>query len=209
VEGYRFAASAATRPVKAVIPGPVTFARLSIDEFYGDHERFVLGLAKVLAREAFELEAAGARFIQIDEPALLAAPEDLELAHRALRIVTGELNVAETTLGTYFADAKRLGAELFELPLDVFALDLVSGPENRELIGLVPEGKKLQAGIVDARNTKLEAVDDVVETIEGLVSELGADRVRIAPSSGLEFLPREKARDKLVRLGEAAQKVGV
>ncbi|MGH2734313.1 MAG: methylcobamide--CoM methyltransferase, partial [Actinomycetota bacterium] len=56
VEAFKFAASSATKPVKAVIPGPVTFARLSVDEHYHDHEKFVLAIAQVMAQEAFELE---------------------------------------------------------------------------------------------------------------------------------------------------------
>ena len=208
IEAFRFASSVASGDVKQVIPGPVTFARLSVDEHYGDHEAFVLAIARVLAQEAFELEAAGARFIQIDEPALLGAPEDLALAKRALEIVTGELGQAELTLGTYFGDAKRLGTELFDLPVHRFAFDLVSGPENRELLRSVPAGTKIQAGVVDARNTKLEDASELQATIEDLAGELGEGRLTVAPSAGLEFLPREKARAKLQRLGEVAKKVG-
>lgn len=208
VEAFRFASSVATKDVKAVIPGPVTFARLSVDEHYGDHEQFVLAIASVIGQEAFELQAAGARFIQIDEPALLDAPEDLELARRALEIITQDLGDAELTLATYFGDAKRLGAELFDLPVHRIALDLISGPENRELIGSLPKDKKLQAGIVDARNTMLEPEDGLARTIEELAGHVGAERLSVAPSSGLEFLPREKARAKLERLSAAAQKVG-
>ncbi len=208
VAAFQFASSIATKPVKAVIPGPVTFARLSVDEHYGDHESFVTAIASVLAQEAFELEAAGAKYIQIDEPSLLGAPEDLELARQALSIITGELKSAETTLATYFGDAKRLGTELFDLPVDGFGLDLVSGPENFELISSLPEGKSLQAGIVNARNTKLEDVGELRSTIERLLGIAG-DRLRVSPSSGLEFLPREKARAKLVRLAEAASNAEV
>ncbi len=208
VEAFAFAKSVASRPVKAVLPGPVTFARLSVDEYYDDHEKFVLALARVLAQEAFELEAAGARHIQIDEPALLGAPEDLELAHRALDLIDAELRETETTLGTYFGDAKRLGPDLFDLPVDVFSFDLVAGPENLQLIDRAPRDKKVQVGVVDARNTKLEPVDELAQTIEKLAGTVGVDRLRVSPSSGLEFLPREKARAKLHRLAEAARKVG-
>jgi 5-methyltetrahydropteroyltriglutamate--homocysteine methyltransferase len=207
VDAYRFARSVAERPVKAVVPGPVTFARLSVDEHYGDHERFVLAVARVLAQEAFELEAAGARHIQIDEPALLGAPEDLQLAGQALALVTGELRSAETTLATYFGDAKRLGTDLFELPVDGFGFDLVSGPENAELIAHA-SGQRIQAGIVDARNTKLETLDELAQTIDELLVVVEAESLRVSPSAGLEFLPRENARAKLHRLCEAAQKVG-
>lgn len=210
VDHFKFAKSVAERPVKAVIPGPVTFARLSIDEYYSDHGRFVEALAKVLAQEAFELEAAGARLIQIDEPALLDAPEDLELAQRAIGIITNELKHDETStiLATYFGDAKRLGTELFDIPADGFGFDLISGPENRNLIEQIPDGKKVQAGILDARNTKLESVDELRSTIDALVSTVGEDRMLISPSAGLEFLPREKARAKLHRLTEATKRGG-
>jgi 5-methyltetrahydropteroyltriglutamate--homocysteine methyltransferase len=208
VDAFAFASSVSTAEVKAVIPGPITFARLSVDEHYHDHGAFVLAIARVLAQEAFELQAAGARIIQIDEPALLDAPEDLELATQALEVLTGELGEVEVVLGTYFGDAKRLGRDLFALPVQTFALDLVAGPENAELISLLPGDKKLQAGVVDARNTKLEDPSELETTIERLAGEVGAERLSVAPSAGLEFLPREKARAKLHRLCEAAQKVG-
>lgn len=209
VEAFRFAAAATSKRIKAVIPGPVTFAHLSVDEHYGDHYAFVRAIARVLAQEAFELQAAGASVIQIDEPALLNAPEDLALAKEALDLVTAELNEAELVLATYFGDAKRLGSELFDLPVHGFGLDLVAGPENRELLASLPEDKKLQAGIVDARNTMLEDAGELQRTIEELVDGIGAERLIVSPSSGLEFLPREKARAKLERLCEAARKVGV
>jgi 5-methyltetrahydropteroyltriglutamate--homocysteine methyltransferase len=207
VDGYRFAASVATRPVKAILPGPVTFARLSVDDHYRDHERFVMDIARVLAQEAFELQAAGAPVVQIDEPALPDAPEDLELAARALEVVVAELEI-ETLVATYFGDCKRIGSEIFSLPVGGFGFDLVSGPENVGLIEQAPKDRRIQAGIVDARNTRLEDLDDLVASIEDLVSIRGRERLSVSPSAGLEFLPREKARAKLHRLSEAAERVG-
>ncbi|MEA2507289.1 MAG: 5-methyltetrahydropteroyltriglutamate--homocysteine methyltransferase [Actinomycetota bacterium] len=209
VHGFRFARSVASHPVKAVIPGPVTFARLSVDEHYRDHQKFVLALARVLAQEAFELEAAGAEYIQIDEPALLGAPEDADLARQALDIVTSNLSSAEVTLATYFGDASKLGVGIFDLPAQVVAFDLVSGPNNLDLIKKTPPGIKIQAGVMDARNTKLEAVEDIARVVAEITSAVDDADVRLSPSAGLEFLPREKARAKLNRLGEAAQRVRV
>ena len=190
-------------------PGPVTFARLSLDEHYADHANFVLAIARVLAQEAFELEAAGAEIIQIDEPALLDAPEDLDLAKEAIYLISSQLNAVETVLATYFGDAKRLGPELFELRVDGFGFDLISGTENIHLIKELPAEKNLQVGVVDARNTRLESRDDLARSIERIVALVGHDRrnVRLSPSAGLEFLPREKARAKLERLVEAVRRV--
>lgn len=207
VDAFKFATSVATKPVKAVIPGPVSFARLSIDEHYSDHKSFVQALAPVLAQEAFELRAAGAKHIQIDEPALLDAPEDMDLAAEAIHVIAHELDDVELTVATYFGDAKRLGPQIFELPVDVIGLDLIAGPENLELIKSLPSERKLQAGIVDGRNTKLEDEDALVRAIEGIAANVGPDCLRLAPSCSLEFLPREKAKAKLERLVQAAGKV--
>jgi 5-methyltetrahydropteroyltriglutamate--homocysteine methyltransferase len=208
VDSFRFASSVATHPVKAVIPGPVTFARLSVDEHYRDHERFVLALARVLAQEVFELEAAGARHIQIDEPALLQAPEDLGLGKRALDLVVADLNATEVTLATYFGDASGLGPTIFDLPAHVIGFDLVSTRANVEQVKHAPAGTKIQAGIVDARNTKLERVEDALGVIDQIADAVDVSDVRLSPSAGLEFLPREKARAKLERLSEIAQRAG-
>jgi 5-methyltetrahydropteroyltriglutamate--homocysteine methyltransferase len=208
VEAFEFARGVARRPVKAVIPGPITVARLSVDEYYGDYERLVMAIADVLSQEAFELQAAGAGIIQIDEPSLLHAPEDLDLAARALTAVTRDIDEAEVVLAGYFADAKRLGPGLYDLPATRFGFDLVSGPEGVELIREAPTGIRIQAGIVDSRNTRLEPVGELVRTIESLAEMVGPESLWVSPSAGLEFLPREKAKAKLQRLCEAAEQVG-
>ncbi len=207
VDDFKFAQSVATKPVKAVIPGPVTFAHLSVDEHYAKHEEFAMAIARVLAQEAFELEAAGAKYIQIDEPALLEHPEDLQLARECIYIITDELQSAHTTLATYFGDAKRLGPELFDFTVDCFGFDLISGPENAVVIKEMPSEKNLQAGIVDARNTRLEAEGELENFITQLGEVVGLENLAVSPSAGLEFLPREKARAKLERLAKAAKKV--
>jgi 5-methyltetrahydropteroyltriglutamate--homocysteine methyltransferase len=209
VDAFRFAQSVARGPVKAVIPGPVTFARLSVDEHYGDHSRFTAAVAAALGREAAALQEAGAAFIQIDEPSLLDAPEDIELARRSLGVVTNGLTGVETTLATYFGDAKRVGADIFSLPVSRLGFDLVSGAENMELVRSAPPDVLFQAGVVDARNTKLEDLGDLARSIEQLAGIVGPERLSISPSAGLEFLPREKARLKLRRLVEAVEKVEV
>lgn len=208
VEAYRFAASVATVPVKAVIPGPVTFARLSLDEHYHDHAAFVMAIARVLAQEAFELAAAGAPVIQIDEPALPGAPEDLDLARRAVGEITSELDGVVTLVATYFQDCKRLGPQIADLPVDGFGFDLVSGPDDEDLIAQIAGGRVIQAGVVDARNTALEDRTALAARIARLAETVGPRELWVSPSAGLEFLPRDRARAKLRRLVEAARDAG-
>ena len=50
------------------------------------------------------------------------------------------------------------------------------GPANYDLIGELPQEKKLGCGIVDARNTRLETVEDIAEAIKRVSGSVSPDR---------------------------------
>ena len=206
LDEFLFAKEHSPAPVKPVLTGPYTLAALSVDEHYGDRAALLRDLAAALGEEARDLAEAGAEVIAFDEPALAripgSPPGDLDaFADAAPTLVEGV--EAETVLQTYFGDVAEHGPGFFDLPFDVFGLDLVSGPANWEAIHEFPGGKRLQAGIVDARNTKVEGANELIATIERLTEIVGPDRLWVSPSAGLEYLPREAARSKCVRLAEA------
>jgi 5-methyltetrahydropteroyltriglutamate--homocysteine methyltransferase len=207
VDEFRFAASVSPVPVKAVVTGPYTLAALSRDEHYGDIGTLVRDLATALNEEAGDLVAAGATVIQFDEPALASipghTPADLGTFAAAADVLVDGLD-ATTVLQTYFGDVAEPGPDLFSLPFDVFGLDMVAGRGNFEAIHEFPSDKVLSAGIVDARNTKLEEEESLVESIRDLSEAADLDRLWVSPSCGLEFLPRESAREKCRRLADAA-----
>jgi 5-methyltetrahydropteroyltriglutamate--homocysteine methyltransferase len=78
----------------------------------------------------------------------------------------------------------------------------VAGPANAEAVHEFPADRVLEAGVADARNTKLEAVERLAGEIAHLAEAVDPDRLWIAPSCGLEFLPREAAERKLRVLAE-------
>jgi 5-methyltetrahydropteroyltriglutamate--homocysteine methyltransferase len=207
---FAFASAHSSRPVKAVLYGPYTLAALSVDEHYGDRRALLRDLAAALRDEAHDLAAAGAEVIQFDEPALARIPGqppgDLEaFAAVAPTLVDGV--DATTVLATYFGDVAAHGSALFDLPFDGFGLDFVAGPQNGELVPELPGDKVLQAGIADGRATRLESVDELAARVGDLAELVSLERVWIAPSCGLEFLPREAARRKLRRLAEVKEAV--
>jgi 5-methyltetrahydropteroyltriglutamate--homocysteine methyltransferase len=207
VEDFRFAASASTVPVKAVLTGPYTLAVLSRNEHYKTTKALVWDLAAVLNEEARDLVAEGATVVQFDEPALARVPGhppgDFETFVEVAGILVEGIG-ATTVLQTFFGDVGEHGPGFFSLPFDAFGLDLVAGPANLEAIHEFPSDKLLSAGIVDARNTKLEHIESLVETIRDLSETADLDRLWVTPSSGLEFLPRESAREKCRLLADAA-----
>ena len=81
VRDFEFARANSPKPVKPVITGPYTIARLSQNKYYPSLRDFVLALARALNQEMRALEAAGAEIIQVDEPAILQHKEDLSLIH--------------------------------------------------------------------------------------------------------------------------------
>jgi len=205
VKDYEFAAANSARPVKAVIPGPYTLARLSQLGCYGDLASLVKDLVPILNKEALALQKAGASVIQFDEPAILKHKEDIDLFAGAIEGVTQGVT-ATTAVYTYFQDVQGIQGRLFELPVNIIGMDFVVGLANFDLIQTFPSDKMLACGIVDARNTRLETVEEIVSDIERISKSVSLDRLYVNPSCGLDFLPRPSARAKLARLAEGVKK---
>jgi|FLYL01.1.fsa_nt_gi 5-methyltetrahydropteroyltriglutamate--homocysteine methyltransferase len=204
VRDYRFAVEHAEKPVKPVLTGPYTLARLSVDEHYGSVEKLALAFAEALNHEAKALQDAGATIIQFNEPAILEYKEDYPtFAAAAHRLLDGI--AVETSLYTYFGDVDGIYPQILDLPFDLIGLDFVMGPQNEAVIHRSPFTKKIGLGIVDARNTRMESADYLVERIKALAANIPPDHVHVNPSAGLEFLPREVAQAKLKRLAEGVR----
>jgi 5-methyltetrahydropteroyltriglutamate--homocysteine methyltransferase len=202
---FRFAAKHSPRPVKAVLPGPYTLACLSRDEHYHSLEKCVMAYAEALNQEALALLAAGAAFIQLNEPAILKHKADFSLFQRAIERALRGVS-AERALYLYFGDVDGLYPQILDLPVDVLGLDFVTGGRNLEVLKAAPFTKTLGLGLVDARNTKIESVEQIVEGLRRVQEIVSLDRVHLSPSCGLEFLPREVAQAKLVRMVEGARR---
>jgi 5-methyltetrahydropteroyltriglutamate--homocysteine methyltransferase len=214
VHDWRFAQEHSPRPVKAIVTGPITLARLSQDSYYRDHPRLVMALAEALAPEVQALAQAGAPIVQVNEPLVLGHPEDLPLLRKALQVMLDGIG-CETALYTWFGSIEGVYPQLLELPVTTFGLDLVSHPRNWQVLGQhpFPADRKLGAGILDGRNTRLESVEEMVAAVRHLSRIVPPERLYLNPSCGLEYLPREVAQAKLRRLAEGAavarQQLGV
>jgi 5-methyltetrahydropteroyltriglutamate--homocysteine methyltransferase len=204
-EQFKFAKSNSKKQVKAVIPGALTFARLSLDEFYHDEEKLVLDLAEILHEEAERLYEEGATFIQIDEPSLCFHPDKLKLVQESLKVITQGID-AKFALYLYFGSIEKLMPGLFELPVDVIGVDVVSKKENLDLV-LESEGKKeIGLGCLDARNTMMEKQPALIALFEKVIKKITPEKIYINPSCGLEFLPHAEAQQKLKNMVDAVKR---
>jgi 5-methyltetrahydropteroyltriglutamate--homocysteine methyltransferase len=205
VEDHRFAAANSGRPVKAVVIGPYTLAKLSRWPHYSELREVVMALASILNQEARALADAGAPIVQFDEPAILRNKRDLHIFKEAASALVEGVN-ARTALYAYFGDISGIAEELLSLPFDIIGLDFVMGSANFGLLSRFPRDKELGLGIVDARNTKLETVDEIVGCVKQASRYVSLDRIQVSPSCGLEFLPRPNAYNKLARMVEGVRK---
>jgi 5-methyltetrahydropteroyltriglutamate--homocysteine methyltransferase len=202
VDEFRFARANSKKEVKQVVPGAFTFAELSMDEFYHDQEKLVFDIAGILHKEAEKLSQEGAKVIQIDEPSLCAHPDKLKLVAESLKIITRGIQ-AKFALYLYFGSIKELVPELFELPVDIIGVDVVSKEENLDVLLEYGGKKEIGLGCVDARSIRMESQSELIVLFEKVAKKITADKIYINPSCGLEFLPHAEAQKKLRNMVEA------
>jgi 5-methyltetrahydropteroyltriglutamate--homocysteine methyltransferase len=208
VDEWTYAASVSRRPVKAILTGPVTLASLAKDQHYGDRKSLARVLSRALAEEVAALVKAGATHIQVDEPILARDGSDLGLVREALEPIAAAKGPAELTLFVYFGDVAKIYKDVLKLPADVIGLDLVEGAKTWAKVAKEGADKPLVLGAVDARNTKPEDPKGLASKVRGLRKVLDLEACYLSPSNGLEFLPRDKAREKLAILAKAAALLG-
>ena len=204
VDEYRFAKSCTSKPVKAILPGPYTFVRMSEDRHYRRERPFILRMAELLNAEAQALAQAGAPIVQFDEPALGFGKPNMKLAVEALGIAASGVR-AKTAVYTYFGSLNGVLPALMKARVDLIGVDVVSDPGALAHLKQGKITKELGLGCVDGRNTKLESIEDIHALLDTVRKLIPLDRVHLNPKCGLEFLPHTQAKAKLERLGEAAR----
>jgi 5-methyltetrahydropteroyltriglutamate--homocysteine methyltransferase len=212
LEDWRFAASATPIPVKQCLVGPYTLGRLADPGEVG-REALTLAAAEALHEELRTLLEAGVPVVQVDEYALAMIGPD-EDAERALfreamaRLTDGLGDLGHLSLAVTMGSAEHAGtAQLFDPPFRSYLFDLIAGPDNWRLVAEVPGERGVVCGVADARSTRPDELEVMVWAAHFAAStqERGLERVGLAPSTGLEYLPRDRAKSKIELLGRAAR----
>ena len=204
VDEWRYASSLGAGPLKAVVTGPYTLASLAKSGERPRHET-IREFAEAIAGEVRTLRAAGASHIQVDEPAITRNLKDVKLLVDAVKTVATERGTAWLSLFLYFGDVAGILDELAALPIDNLGLDLVQGQKNWKALASHGCEVPLTLGVIDARNTKRDDPRGVARSTLSLKGKVPLAESYVSPSNGLEFLPREKAREKLRLVSETAK----
>jgi 5-methyltetrahydropteroyltriglutamate--homocysteine methyltransferase len=208
VPDFKSAKAVATRELKAGICGPLTFATLTAeDSQYKDLESRTLAAADALAAELRGLKAAGATLVDVEEPALAAHPEHVDLARTAFdRLAKAGVALA---LYPYFFPTDRIIEKLAAFPIAQLGVDVRSREDSAKAIDRLGAVKQtVVLGVVDARNTRVETPREIGELVEAALKRVPADRLWLSTTTGLEYLPHDVALKKLAALADAVRVTG-
>ncbi len=206
IKDLRFAKSVANKSLKAILPGPFTFAKLSENRFYSSEEELLADLTTALIQEAKEL-ADYAEVIQFDEPSLLLFPEKIELVKKEFQKIKQELN-KKIVLSLYFSPLNDCLSSLVDFPVDGLVLDAITDDNLQTIFQFLsqnPWDKELTLGCIDARNTKLEDKKELKKILSEISNLISEANIYLSPNCNLEFLPHQVALAKIKNMVEAVR----
>ncbi|OLZ68846.1 5-methyltetrahydropteroyltriglutamate--homocysteine S-methyltransferase [Streptomyces sp. IMTB 2501] len=185
---------------RPVLVGPVTYLLLAkpAPGVAGDFDPLTLldRLLPVYGEIIADLRAAGAEWVQLDEPALVQdrTPAVLNAAARAYRDLGALTDRPQLLVASYFDRLGEALPVLAKAPVEGLALDFTGAAaanlDALAAVGGLP-GKRLVAGVVNGRNIW---VNNLKQSLATLGTLLGlADRVDVSASCSLLHVPLDAA----------------
>jgi len=180
---------------KPVLIGPLTFLLLGKSREAGfDRLKLLEGLLPVYADILGRLAAAGATWVQIDEPCLATDRTAAERAayKTAYEQLAKQVPKLKILLATYFGALDDNLETALSLPVQGLHVDLVRGRQQLDAVlkAWTPgRGRVLSLGVVDGRNIWATDLAAALATLEKGVARVGAEDAWVAPSSSLLHVP--------------------
>jgi 5-methyltetrahydropteroyltriglutamate--homocysteine methyltransferase len=217
----RLARAHSTRKLKFTLPGPMTIVDTIADACYGDRVKLAMAFAALLNEEARALELDGVDVIQFDEPAFnvyMEAVKDwgvtaLERAAEGLSCKTAvhicygygiQANIDwKGTLGSEWRQYEETFPVLAASRIDQVSLECRNARMPMRLMQLLA-GKDVLVGVIDVATDRVEAPEEVADTIEEALDYVATERLFPCTNCGMAPMRRDVAEAKLAALGAGA-----
>ena len=202
---------------KTAIVGPFTLLKLA--KYTGEKKAadFSTQLAGEYVKLIDKLAAAGAEWIEFDEPSLVKdlTADDIALFKSVYDIVLNGKGSVKALLQTYFGDIRDIYSEVTKLSFDAIGLDFIEGRKTSELVKEFgfPADKLLFAGLVNGKNIWRNNYAKTIDALKNLKSTVG-DNVVLGTSCSLLHVPYTLAsetklsQDYLEHFSFAEEKLG-
>ncbi|MBD8637242.1 MULTISPECIES: 5-methyltetrahydropteroyltriglutamate--homocysteine S-methyltransferase [unclassified Stenotrophomonas] len=186
-----------TRPV---VLGPVSFLLLAKTTDGSSALDLLDALLPAYVDLLAHLKAAGADWVQLDEPLLV---QDLDAAaqgafERAYAVLGANAAARpKLLLATYFGALDDNLALATSLPVEGLHVDLVRAPEQLDaVLNALPAGRVLSAGLVNGRNIWRTQLDNALILARYAQTDRGPDLLWLAPSCSLLHTPVDLSLEK-------------
>ncbi|WP_163655680.1 5-methyltetrahydropteroyltriglutamate--homocysteine S-methyltransferase [Listeria sp. PSOL-1] len=181
---------------KPVILGPITYLKLGKGYEEAEFETLLAKFLPVYAKLIAELDAAGVKWLQIDEPYLATTfpKEELTYIVESFHKLREAAPHTKLILQSYFESLDDYEV-IVQLPVDAIGLDFIHDHgetlQQLEKFGF-PENKWLAAGIIDGRNVWRTNLEEKIGLIKKITTIVPHDRLILQPSSSLLHVPVTK-----------------
>src|SRR5256885_2151686 len=212
-----FAQSHTDRPVKGMLTGPVTILQWSFVRDDQPRSETAQQLALAISDEVLDLERAGIRIIQIDEPALREGLPlrradwrgYLDWAVNAFRLATSRVRDA-TQIHTHmcyseFNDVIRV---IERMDADVISIESArSGSELLEAFRGYKYPNEIGPGVYDIHSPRVPATQEIAGALERMREVLEDRQIWVNPDCGLKTRGWDETLASLRHVVEAARKL--
>ncbi len=215
VAWWRHAQSLTDRPVKGMLTGPVTMLQWSFvrdDQPRADSCRQI---ALAIRAEVLDLEAAGAKIIQIDEAALREGlplrradwTAYLDWAAECFRITSSGVR-PETQIHTHmcYSEFNDIIQSIATMDADVISIE--TSRSKMELLDAFVDYKypnEIGPGVYDIHSPRIPTSEEMVALLQRAGARLSAGQLWVNPDCGLKTRNWAEVKPALVHMVEAAR----
>jgi len=215
VREFKVAQSFTEKPVKGMLTGPVTILNWSYPRTDVSRREVAFQLALALREEIEDLEAAGARVIQVDEPALREGlplkqarwDEYLDWAVEAFRLSTGGAK-DETQVHTHmcYAEFGDIYSAIDSMNADVISIENArSGDETLHELAEYGYSREVGPGVYDVHTSNIPEVDQVKARLMAFSEHLNPEQIWVNPDCGLKTRNWDEVLPALGNMAQAAR----
>lgn len=215
VKWWRYAQSLTEKPMKGMLTGPVTILNWSFVRDDQPREDTCRQIALAIRDEVLDLEAAGAKVIQIDEAALREGlplrktdwPHYLDWAVKSFRISSSGV-ARETQIHTHmcYSEFNEIITSIGDMDADVISIE--TSRSKMELLDAFVDYKypnKIGPGVYDIHSPRIPSTLEMEKLLLKAGERLSPDQLWVNPDCGLKTRKWEDVKPALENMVEAAK----